>query len=481
MAVDVLTRGERVARRSKHGRGRIRTISLLALDVVAVPIAFAATRLVATKGPWDGVPLEARSLAALAAAGLAVLLIGASGGYGPIHGPRLAGRRRSWLIIAALVSVWGGIFLGAAGGQAVDVGQSVAAAVLLAAWWISARIFIDRIGVRTHRVLIVGSGSVGERVLEVVRRHPESRLEVVGYLDDQDAWASDGAPPYLGGIDDLEIVLDHGGIDRVIVSFSRRSDEAILRVLQRCDAYDVDVDIVPRLFELIGSRVHAKVLGGLPLVSVDSLCLSALQRCVKRAIDLVLSTVLIVLAFPAMACIAVGLLLEDGRPIFYRQARVGRNRRPFIILKFRTMVRDADQIGSNRIAALHRGELEIQDAVRLLKHAPDQRVTRLGRFLRGTSLDELPQLWNVLRGDMSLVGPRPLRAFEVDSLTNWQDTRHGVRPGITGLWQVLGRSVISWQERMELDYSYVRHWSLASDMRILAWTLPAVVRRRGAV
>ena len=195
--------------------------------------------------------------------------------------------------------------------------------------------------------------------------------------------------------------------------------------------------------------------------------------------DIVVSATMLTLTAPIMLAVAIAIRLDDGKPVLFRQTRIGRNGRPFEILKFRTMTQGADKQqvselideGADAIAA-------VSDA---MKRQSDAWITPVGHFLRRTSLDELPQLWNVLRGDMSLVGPRPLRQYEVDALTDWEITRQEVRPGITGLWQILGRSDIRWNERMQLDYSYVRHWSFVKDVAILARTAAVVLARKGAV
>jgi lipopolysaccharide/colanic/teichoic acid biosynthesis glycosyltransferase len=175
------------------------------------------------------------------------------------------------------------------------------------------------------------------------------------------------------------------------------------------------------------------------------------------------------------------VVLESGRPIFFRQRRIGANGREFTILKFRTMTSEAEKLGETTREALGEGSISLDLAVQELKGQGALAVTRVGGFLRRTSLDELPQLINVLRGDMSLVGPRPLQEYEVAELDRWELYRHEMRPGITGMWQVFGRSDINWDERMQLDYTYVRHWSPLLDLRILFDTLPAILRGRGAV
>ena len=191
------------------------------------------------------------------------------------------------------------------------------------------------------------------------------------------------------------------------------------------------------------------------------------------------SAAALVLLSPVMLAVAIAIRVQDGKPVLFRQTRVGQWGRSFEIVKFRTMVQGADETQASEL--IEAGPDAIADVAETLKHQSDAWITPVGHFLRRTSLDELPQLWNVLKGDMSLVGPRPLRRYEVDALTDWQFTRQEVRPGITGLWQILGRSEIDWDERMQLDYSYVRHWSFERDLAILARTAGVVLSRRGAV
>jgi exopolysaccharide biosynthesis polyprenyl glycosylphosphotransferase len=480
MAVDVLDScraNNEIPRRWNTGRA----VALISLDVLIVPAAVAASVFVASADAWDGVAVNPLDRSSLVAAAVAPLFIAAGGGYRHLQGARRAYRRLGWLVLAAILTVWLGIVVGGIGAPSPDVGQCAAIAGLCALWWAVARIFLDRVGIRAHRVLIIGSGSVGAKFIELTRRHPEHRLEIVGYLDDDPAWTSQDAPPRLGQIEDLDEILKDGRVDRVVVSFSRRSDESILRVLQRCDIHGVEVDIVPRLFELVGSKSRNEALGGLPLITVLPHRFSLLQRALKRTADVILSAVMLVIAAPVMAAIALALLIQDGRPIFFRQLRLGRRGEPLRITKFRTMTRDAERVGLVRVKGLDTGDMSVGAASAAMKIRDDPRVTRVGAFLRRTSLDELPQLWDVLRGAMSLVGPRPLLLFEGEHLSDWQKRRLEVRPGITGLWQVLGRSEIGWDERMELDYKYVRNWSLTDDLGILARTPGVVIKRRGAV
>jgi exopolysaccharide biosynthesis polyprenyl glycosylphosphotransferase len=316
-------------------------------------------------------------------------------------------------------------------------------------------------------------------VADLALRHPERGLSVVGCVDDE-AMSIDGIdPPLLGRMEDLSTVLREQAIDRVIVSFSLSSDGQILRVLRECDSQCVDVAVVPRLFDLLGPSPQVDSIGGLGLLTVRSKRRGFASCTAKRALDIVVSTTMLILTAPIMAGVALAIRLDDGMPTLFRQTRIGRGGRPFEIVKFRTMTQGADQEQASELIA--DGPDAIAAVSEAMKHEFDSWITPVGRFLRRTSLDELPQLWNVLKGDMSLVGPRPLREYEVEALTDWEITRQEVRPGITGLWQILGRSEVRWNERMQLDYSYVRHWTFLNDLAILARTAAVVITRRGAV
>jgi exopolysaccharide biosynthesis polyprenyl glycosylphosphotransferase len=311
-------------------------------------------------------------------------------------------------------------------------------------------------------------------------QHPAYRLRPIGYLDDLPAAHERLEVPWLGRPEELPRLIAIGAVDRVLVAFSRRTDEDVLAVIRACDCYGVEVDLVPRLFELLSDKVRSYQLAGLPVISVSPALRTRMTQAVKLAFDVSIGLLLLLVAAPVLLVIAIAIAVDDGRPVVFCQTRMGRDGETFRLFKFRTMRHGVDTV---TLAAarevLDRGT--IGDAVAAVKTSFRDDVTRVGRFLRRSSFDELPQLINVVRGDMSLVGPRPLRKFEVESLAVWQQLRHAVRPGMTGLWQVLGRSEIGWEERMQLDYSYVRHWSLGADLRILARTLPAVLRGRGAL
>ena len=331
--------------------------------------------------------------------------------------------------------------------------------------------------VAPERTLILGSGEVARRAADALAT---AGAELVGWIDD-DPLPWEAGPSYLGPTRALGEVVRSERIDRVVVAFSAVPDAHILASLRECDALGVPVTVIPRLFDMLPAGARVSAIGNVAALEIPAVRRSLLAAGLKRVLDIAGAGCLLVLTAPIMAIVAALIALDDGTPVLFRQSRIGRRGRPFHVLKFRTMVRDADARGDARIAGLETGEMALAEAVTALKQANDPRVTRVGRFLRKSSLDELPQLWNVLRGEMSLVGPRPLREFEVARLSGWERSRNDVKPGVTGLWQVSGRSDVDWADRMQLDYRYVRHWTLSQDLRILARTVPAVLGRRGAV
>jgi exopolysaccharide biosynthesis polyprenyl glycosylphosphotransferase len=321
------------------------------------------------------------------------------------------------------------------------------------------------------RAVVVGSGRVAAVVLQRLRAVPG--MEIVGYVDD-------GVSPAveihdiakLGRLEDLSSVVRREAIDHIVVAFTPVSGAELAGVL-RSLADEVKISIVPRLFDLLTVRSRVDDLHGLPVVDVAPAVLGTADRFAKRAMDLVLSASGLVVTLPLTVAVALLVKLTSPGPVLFRQERSGREGTTFSMLKFRTMYVDAEArhvelTGSNEadgpLFKLHR----------------DPRVTPIGAWLRRSSLDELPQLFNVLTGRMSLVGPRPLVISEARQIRGWAERRFAVRPGLTGLWQVSGRSDLPFDELCRLDYSYVASWSLAWDLRILWHTPSAVIRRRGA-
>jgi exopolysaccharide biosynthesis polyprenyl glycosylphosphotransferase len=323
-----------------------------------------------------------------------------------------------------------------------------------------------------QRVLIVGAGDEAHLVHRKLRAHPEYGVDVVGVLKSEEE--ANGIGPVLGSPHDVARLVDELEIDRVVLASSIATHEEMLDLVRSVRRADVQVSIVPRYFEIFTSHATLDDVEGMPVVTLPSMRLGRSSRVLKRGFDLAVALLLLVLISPLLALIAAAIRLDSRGSAFYRQPRRGRNGTTFSIVKFRSMVVGAEQ---RRSEVLHLNEV---DGPLFKAKQGDPRVTRVGSFLRRTSLDELPQLWNVVRGQMSLVGPRPFVVYEADQITGWARHRLDMTPGITGLWQVLGRNDIPFDEMVKLDYLYVTNWSLWWDLKILAQTIPVVLGKRGA-
>jgi exopolysaccharide biosynthesis polyprenyl glycosylphosphotransferase len=325
-----------------------------------------------------------------------------------------------------------------------------------------------------ERVLLVGEGAAARVLVQKVRGYNEVALDPVGYLAG-DRSNGDGLAaelPCLGEVGDLGQVCDEHGIERAIVVALSVEPEVLAQLIR--DAHDatVKVSVLPHAFDVLGRATELDDVEGVTILGVNPPALSRSSRMLKRALDVTVSVPLLLLTLPLYLPIAVAITLDSGGPIMFRQIRIGRGGRPFRLFKFRTMVIDAEaQVEGLRA-------LSSEAAWLALDHDP--RVTRVGRFLRKASLDELPQLWNVVRGEMSLVGPRPMPSDVHDNITGWGRKRLDLTPGLTGLWQVLGRTRIPFDEMIKLDYLYVTNWSLWGDVRLLLKTLYVVLIGRGA-
>jgi exopolysaccharide biosynthesis polyprenyl glycosylphosphotransferase len=326
-----------------------------------------------------------------------------------------------------------------------------------------------------QRTLILGSGIVAGQVVKKLHNNDQFGLIPVGIVDDEVHDVGTPDLPWLGRIADLDSIIEAQNIDRVIITFSRASHEELLEAIRACRDASVAVDVVPRLFEFLDGVRALDQIGGLPLLSIGVPVLASTSIAAKRALDVVGSLALLTIFSPVMVATAIAIKLESRGPVFFRQPRAGRGNTSFQLIKFRSMYVDAEQ-RKKEFEQLN----EAGDGV-MFKIREDPRVTRVGRTLRRFSLDEMPQLINVLKGEMSLVGPRPLIFPETAALDKlWHLRRLELRPGLTGPWQVYGRSQSPFQEMVRFDYQYVAGWSLARDIEILLATVPAVISGRGA-
>jgi exopolysaccharide biosynthesis polyprenyl glycosylphosphotransferase len=336
-------------------------------------------------------------------------------------------------------------------------------------------VWVRKHGRAVHRVLLVGSFSDAMDVLTAVKRVPAAGLVPVGILLTEGVApgrVTESPLPVFRGRELISLVRDLRA-DTVAVCGSARAEPAELRRLAwQLEGTGIDLVVAPQLTDVAGPRVHIRPVEGLPLLHVEEPKLSGMAWLFKNVMDRVLAAILLVLLVPVFVVIALMIKIGDRGPVFFKQSRVGLEGKVFKVIKFRTMYPDAEE----RLAQLI--DQNESDGL-LFKIRDDPRITPIGRVLRRTSLDELPQLINVLKGEMSLVGPRPLPAEDGDFLGDVR-RRLLVKPGITGLWQVSGRSELSWDDAVRLDLYYVDNWSLAFDLVILWRTVGVVLARRGA-
>jgi exopolysaccharide biosynthesis polyprenyl glycosylphosphotransferase len=319
--------------------------------------------------------------------------------------------------------------------------------------------------VPVERCLVVGAPDASQRIARRLEDGHGMKAEMV-------AWVPlDRGHDLAGSMRDIEEAIARHDVERVVLAPQMTDSEAMLDVIRLVKGAGVKVSILPRLFEVVGSSVEFDDLNGVTVLGVRHFGLTRSSWAVKRSMDLAGATIGLLLAGPLMLAIALAIRLESRGPVLFRQIRVGRDGHRFEIRKFRTMVEGADGM---KAALRQRNE-----AHGLFKIADDPRVTRVGRVLRRTSLDELPQLLNVLRGEMSLVGPRPLVVDEDSKVEGWHRRRLHLTPGMTGHWQILGSSRIPLHEMVKIDYLYVANWSFWGDVKILLRTFPYMLRRGG--
>jgi exopolysaccharide biosynthesis polyprenyl glycosylphosphotransferase len=329
-------------------------------------------------------------------------------------------------------------------------------------------------GQHLRTVLAVGDPAHVRQLDETLRREVYAGYRVVAACVPVGADADDVPVPVAGDLEHVGEAVRATGADTVAVaSPSGTAPDYLRRLSWALEGTGVDLVVAPSLTDVAGPRIHVRPLAGLPLLHVDEPELSGARRVGKSLLDVLGSLLGILVASPVLAVAALSITFEDGGPVLYRQTRVGEGGRLFTMLKLRTMVVGAEE----HVGSLE--ELNESDGA-LFKIRADPRVTRTGRFLRRWSLDELPQLVNVLRRDMSLVGPRPPLPREVARYSEAAQRRLLVRPGMTGLWQISGRADLSWDDSIRLDLWYVENWSFSQDLVILAKTARAVLGRRGA-
>jgi exopolysaccharide biosynthesis polyprenyl glycosylphosphotransferase len=340
------------------------------------------------------------------------------------------------------------------------------------------RVFFMLIGGRTsdaRRVLVVGTGPIAHDVSQMVRSHAWAGLSLAGFVTGNGSTdpADSALTPILGTIDETAGIVETQQINEVLIALPSEAQVDMRNLVHELQWQPVNIRIVPDYFDLAFLHVQVEDFGGMPLLTLKEPSLTPFQRVVKRAFDLIVTGAGLIVALPAMAVIALAIRADSPGPVIFKQERIGEGGRPFVMHKFRTMVAGAERLQDEVITYDDQGNI-------LHKHADDPRITRVGRFLRRTSLDELPNIYNILRGEMSLVGPRPEMPWLVEKYKPWQRKRFEVPQGMTGWWQISGRADKPMHLHTEEDLFYIRNYSLWLDIQILWRTVAAVLLRRGA-
>jgi exopolysaccharide biosynthesis polyprenyl glycosylphosphotransferase len=351
----------------------------------------------------------------------------------------------------------------------------LAAYLLFLLWRIIARVLYRRRNRQEHRirrVLIVGAGSVGNDVADRVLEHTHFGLQLVGFLDDNRHKRSTQAD-VLGTINDIRKVVLAQHVDDIVVALPLRAHERVSSLTTTLQELPVRIWLIPDYFSLVLHHAEFEDFVGLPMMDLRAPALSESQRLLKRVFDVLVTVLILVPIVPIMALVILAILLDDGRPILFRQKRAGENGRVFKMYKFRTMIKGAEKMQAQVSQTDDSGNL-------IHKHKDDPRVTRVGRFLRRYSLDEMPQFFNVLRGTMSLVGPRPELPSLVQNYQPWQRKRFSIPQGMTGWWQIHGRSDKPMHLHTEDDLYYIQNYSIWLDIEILIKTGWVVLRGKGA-
>jgi exopolysaccharide biosynthesis polyprenyl glycosylphosphotransferase len=474
---------------ARHDRGWLVRRALLLADAVGLVGAFVVTALIFGRGAGTGNHLALVGEYALFAATLPAWLLGAKlhelydrdeertehttidDVVGVVHLVTLgvwtlyAGAKLTGLAdpeLSKAVTFWLLAFLFVAGGRAL------------------ARTLCRRHSAYVQNTLIVGAGDVGQLVARKLMQHPEYGARLVGFVDDDPRpLRSDiGGGSVIGGLADVCRIVREREIDRVVVAFSRDGEPLVAATVAQLKSLDVQIDIVPRLYDVVGPNVIVHDVEGLALVGLPSPKLLPFSRTIKRGLDVVGSLALIILTSPIFLFAAWRVHRDSPGPVFFRQRRVGQGMKVFDALKFRTMKVDTDDSVHREFIRQTMDAKAAPTGNGLYKLDRSDAITKSGRWLRKTSFDELPQLINVLRGEMSLVGPRPCLEYEVENFEPHHYERFLVPAGITGLWQVTARAHSTFGEALELDVAYARNWSLELDLLLLLKTPTQLIRQR---
>lgn len=456
-------------------------LALDAASVVAAALAAYALRF-RLAGSAEGFQVADAHLGVAAAVGLVLLaILRSKGAYGRERAP--LGRELSNVAASIALATGFGViisflFLPLAISRAFLGIFTALLVVGMASWrWIAAKRdrHLAAMGLLRRNVLVVGAGDVGRRVGTILRDRKWDGTRLVGFLDDSKII---GESNVLGTVADFVDVARQYDIDEVLVTIPS-AREKIVHLTEEARSIGCSVSVIPDSFDLIMGELELGTIGPFPVARFSRSSLSRSQRTAKRAEDLIAAPLLLFLAAPLWALSALAIVIESGRPVFFKQTRLGEGGREFALYKFRSMAADVDDSTHRsyvRQLIQHRSGTATQAVHKIQR---DPRITRVGRVLRKYSLDELPQLWNVIKGDLSLVGPRPPLSYEYEAYEEFDKKRLIVRPGLTGLWQVSGRYSLDFEQMTMLDLTYIAEWSPWLDLEILLRTVVTVFRGTG--
>lgn len=331
----------------------------------------------------------------------------------------------------------------------------------------------QRRGIGLKRILVVGgNNALGRRIMHSIATERSVDARVIGFVD-LEPCDDFGRFRCLGTVGDIARIVREHQVDEIVIALPAASHDQMLKIVDHCERESVSFRVVPDLYQMRLNRVDVDTINGIPLIAMSQVQIRGWNLLIKRVLDVSVAMTLLTLFAPLLALVALAIKLDSPGPVLFRQTRTGKGGAPFTLYKFRSMRKDAED-ELPQLLAMNEASGPI------FKIREDPRMTRIGKVLRRTSLDELPQLINVLKGEMSLVGPRPPIPHEVAKYEDWHMRRLEVSPGMTGLWQVSGRSEIPFDEMVMLDIYYIENWCLALDLKILLRTIPAVLDGGGA-
>ncbi|MBI9048089.1 MAG: sugar transferase [Anaerolineaceae bacterium] len=323
-----------------------------------------------------------------------------------------------------------------------------------------------------HKVLVLGSGTIGRSFFDQLFAQSDLGIRVIGFLDDDKSKQRD-LPDVLGSLDSVKEMIEMHHVDDVVLALPRSAHQRLSEIVNQLHEMPVKVWVIPDYFSLTLHKATVEEFGGIPMLDLRAPALTDVQRMNKRIFDILFGLIIFPVVVPVIGLTALLIRLVDGKPVFFTQRRVGENGKLFRIIKFRTMVVDADKMQDQVTQVNEKGDV-------VYKTPDDPRITRIGKILRRTSIDEFPQYFNIMRGEMSFVGPRPELPSFVKNYATWQRKRFTVPQGLTGWWQINGRSDKPMYLHTEDDLYYVQHYSIWLDLQIIFKTVIVVIRRKGA-